>query len=530
MFDYIIIGAGSAGCVLANRLSANPRNRVLLLEAGKPDKNANIHIPIAFGSLFQTEHDWNYTTEPEPGLNGRELYWPRGKMLGGSSSLNAMIYIRGNRRDYDRWAEMGNEAWGWDDVLPYFKKAENNERGVNDLHATGGYLNVADLCDPHALAHVMTAAAVQAGIPRNPDFNGFQQEGVGFYQVTQKGGRRWSAARGYLKPALQRPNLTVITAAHATRLTFAGRRANGVEYEREGKREYVGATQEIILSSGAINSPQLLMLSGIGDADALGKLGIRVRMNLPGVGENLQDHPAAGLHWHSTQPITYASANSLRNLIQYRLKGRGVLTSNAAEAGAFVRTREDLEQPDVQFHFAPLFFIQHGLGEMKADAAHGYTLAPCLLRPKSRGRIWLKSADPHAHPAIQPRYLTHEDDMRTMVAGLKIGLAIGNAPAFDPYRGQIYRPHPNQQTDDGLIAYAREHTETLYHPVGTCKMGVDEMAVVNPELKVHGVDGLRVVDASIMPEIVAGNTNAPVIMIAEKAADYILNSSHKHRP
>ncbi len=522
MFDYIIIGAGSAGCVLANRLSADPHNRVLLLEAGKPDNAGNIQIPAAFSALFKTEFDWNYTTEPEAHLNNRQLYWPRGKTLGGSSSINAMIYIRGHRADYDRWAQLGNEEWGWEDVLPYFIKSENNERGANELHGTGGALNVADLRETHPLSHALETAAVQAGIVRNPDFNGAQQDGVGFYQVTQKDGQRMSTARAFLKPVLTRPNLTVITEAHATKLTFAGKRVTGVAYTRHGRKEHVGATREVILCGGAINSPQLLQLSGIGESDALRALGITPVMDLPGVGKNLQDHPTVGLYWFCKEPITFANANTLRNLFRYQFKQQGPFTSNVAEAGAFIRTKPELEQPDIQFHFAPSIYIAHGFGEIKAEEAHGYSLGPCLIRPKSRGEIRLKSADPHAHPAIHANYLDHPDDLAALVAGLKVGLAIGNAPAFDRYRDRIYKPRPFEQDAESLAEYVRNNAETLYHPVGTCKMGVDEMAVVNQKLQVHGIQGLRVVDASIMPDVVGGNTNAPVIMIAEKAADYIL--------
>ena len=524
VFDYIIIGAGTAGCVLANRLSENPATRVLLLEAGQRDKGANIHTPAAFSRLFKGAMDWQYYTEPQSQLNDRQIYWPRGKVLGGCSSTNAMIYIRGNRADYDRWEALGNQGWGWQDVLPYFRQAEHNERGEDALHGTGGLHNVTDLRDVNPLSYAFVEAAVQTGYPRNTDFNGEQQSGAGFYQVNQKDGQRWSVAKGYLWPVLNRPNLTTLTNAHATTLTFEGSRVTGVNFQRGKKSTQATARREVLLSGGAINSPQLLLLSGIGSAEQLSALGIKVRADLPGVGQNLQDHPIMGVHYFSKQPVSLARADTWKNRLQYVLHKRGVFASNVAEAGLFMRSQPDLPQPDIQFHFAPSFFMAHGFGEMDVDDAHGYSLGPCLIRPKSHGAITLRSANPFEHPVIDPNYFDHPDDVEAMLAGLKAALKIGQAPAFKPYHDRIYRPTIHHQSDDGLRDYIRNYAETLYHPVGTCKMGNDPLAVVSPELKVHGIAGLRVVDASIMPDVVGGNTNAPVVMIAEKSAEMIKQS------
>lgn len=518
-YDYIIIGAGSAGCVLANRLTADGQHRVLLLEAGGPDKKQEIHIPAAFPNLFKTEMDWAYETEPQTHIDGRQLYWPRGKMLGGTSSMNAMIYQRGNPADYDGWAAQGNEEWGWEDVLPYFKKAENNERGANGVHGSGGPLNVADLRLTNPLSKAFVAAGVQAGYPRNDDFNDGVQEGFGPYQVTQKRGARNSTAVAYLKPALKRPNLTTQTEALVTKLNFENGRCTGVTYQQNGQTHTAIADKEVILSGGAINSPQLLLLSGIGPADHLREMGIDVVMDLPGVGQNLQDHLAVMATWHAKQPISLASAESIGNLAKYLLLKKGMLTSNVGESGGFIKINADAPAPDLQYHFAPAFFILHGFESPKS---HGFTVGPTLVNVKSKGHIKLKSTDPTAHPEIQPNYLSDDEDMKLLVEGLRIARDIVSQPAFDPYRGEEHLPGKTVQSEEGLRAHVRRYVQTLYHPVGTCKMGVDPMAVVNPQLQVHGVQGLRVVDASIMPTIVNANTNAPTIMIGEKAADLVM--------
>lgn len=519
-YDYVIVGAGSAGCVLANRLSEDPDVSVVLIEAGGPDKDRRIHVPAAFSQLFKTAADWNYTTEPQPELGGRQLYWPRGKVYGGCSSINAMIYIRGHPTDYDRWEQLGNFGWGFRDVLPYFKRSEHQERGRSEFHEIGGPLNVADLGSPNLISRAFVDAALECGYPRSEDFNGYEQEGFGFYQTTIKDGRRCSAAGAFLKPALRRSNLSTRPQCLAQRIMFSGRKATGVVYLdlKSGKPKQVHAEREVILCGGAINSPQLLMLSGIGPAEHLQSLQIPITTDLPGVGQNLQDHLCTGISQKCTQPITLADAGSLTDLFKFLIFRTGPLTSNVAEAGGFVRTRPDAAVPDLQLLFAPAFFMEHGF---QNPDGHGFSMGPTLIRPRSRGEISLRSADPLQPPIIQPNYCSEPNDMRLLLEGVKIARRIAASKSMQPFCGDEVWPGAESQSDEALIEHIRRTSETLYHPVGTCKMGTDAMAVVDPELRVRGVEQLRVVDASIMPEITGGNTNAPTIMIGEKAADLI---------
>lgn len=517
-YDYIIVGAGSAGCVLAARLSETPAVQVLLLEAGGPDRAMEIHIPAAFSKLFKSAVDWNYATEPEPRLNGRQLYWPRGKVLGGSSSINAMIYVRGNRLDYEHWKSLGNDGWGFDDVLPYFLKSENQQRGGSPYHGVGGPQCVSDLRYVNPLTRAFLAGAQELGFPPNDDFNGASQDGAGLYQVTQKAGRRHSAADAYLKPVMSRQNLTVITGARATRVLLEGPRATGVEYIAEGATKTATAVHEVILCGGAVNSPQLLLLSGIGPAAELQRAGVRVSHDLPGVGKNLQDHPMVSVGYFCTKPVSLASAESLPNLLRYILFKRGPLASNVAEAGIFVRTRDGLALPDLQLIFGPAYYVNHGFDTRKE---HCFGFGPTLIAPESRGEITLRSADPLAAPAIRANYLACERDLRVIAEGVRLCRRIAHTKAFEPYRGDEVVPGAAVTSDSQMADFIRGALQTLYHPVGSCKMGCDAMAVVDPQLRVRGIDSLRVVDASIMPRIIAGNTNAPTLMIAEKAADLI---------
>lgn len=517
MYDYIIVGAGSAGCVLANRLTEDPSVRVLLLEAGPPDRKQEISIPAAFAKLFKTEFDWNYSTTPQPRLDNRRVYWPRGKTLGGSSSINAQIYQHGDRLDYDRWAELGNTGWGYDDVLPYFKKSENNERGASARRGVNGPLNVADPRDANPLTHAFLDAAVEAGVKRNSDFNGGELEGVNFVQVTQKNGKRWSAADAYLRPALHRPNLKVTTGATILRVLTEGTRAVGVEYLENG-RKTTQTSGDIILSAGAINSPHLLMLSGIGPADHLKKHGIPPVLDLPGVGQNLLDHLMV-ISLHATnRPISLLNAGSIGNVLKYLLFKRGMLTSNVAEAIGFVRSRPDLPAPDIEIVFAPVLYVKEGL---EAPTEHGFSLGVVLLQPRSVGSIRLQSGNPLDPPLIDPSYLsdTEDDDLRTVVEGVKLVRRIAETKPLADHRVAELAPGAERRSDADLHAFVRDRAQTIYHPVGTCKMGMDDMAVVDSRLRVHGMKGLRVVDASIMPTIPRGHTNAPTMMIAEKAAD-----------
>lgn len=519
MYDYIVIGAGSAGCVLTNKLSADSNNKVLLLEAGGPDDIQEIYIPAAFGGLFKTPIDWDYATAPEANMKDRELYWPRGKVLGGSSSINAMIYIRGHKNIYDQWAKMGNEGWEYEDVLPAFKDVENQERGEDEFHGVGGGLNVADPGDPNPLSSAFVDAAVSVGIERNPDFNGAEQVGTGLYQVTQKNGQRCSASVAFLHPIMERENLTIQTQALVQKLIIEDGKCVGVIYKHDGEDVEVRVNKEVILSAGAIGSPQILMLSGIGPKAHLEEMGIEVVADLPGVGQNLQDHPAVMVTYHSKEPITLANAETEEAVETYTTTGKGPLSSNVGEGGVFLQLDESSVAPDMQYHFAPSWFVEHGF---KNPEGHGYTIGPTLLLPESRGQITLRSADPADKPVIEANYFSDEKDMRLMIEGVKLARKMGESEAFAQYNGGESLPGPDVQTDEEIADFISEYAETLYHPVGTCKMGVDEMAVVNPELKVHKIDGLRVADASIMPLIVNGNTNAPTIMIGTKCAEMIL--------
>jgi choline dehydrogenase len=520
MYDYIVIGAGTAGCVLANRLSESAQTRVLVLEAGGRDAKMEVRIPAAFSKLFKTPADWAYETEPQPALAGRRLFWPRGKMLGGSSSMNAQVHVRGNPADYDAWAALGNEGWSYDDVLPFFRKSEHNERGPSSYRGIGGPVNVTALRDPNPATHAFLEAAHQVGIERCIDVHGTQQEGADYTQVTQKRGRRWSAADAYLRPAMRRVNLTVTTGAHATRVLFEGRRAVGVEYVRGGRRESARAAREVIVAGGAINSPQLLMLSGVGPGEHLRGHGIDVVVDSPGVGRHLQDHLACGFVVFAHRPVTLVAAESLPNLLRYLVLRRGMLTSNVAEACAFVRSSPELAAPDLELIFGPVPYIEHGLVK---PAGHGITIGAVLLQPKSVGSITLRSANPLEAPSIDPRYLSDAagEDARLLTAGMKLVRRVMRAPALASLAGASMQPDREPLTDDDFDTLVRRHAESLYHPVGTCRMGTDSVAVVDARLRVRGAAGLRVVDASVMPQIIRGHTNSPTVMIAEKAAEMI---------
>jgi choline dehydrogenase len=521
-YDYVIVGAGSAGCVLANRLSADPSKRVLLLEAGPGDWHPFIHMPAGIAKLVGKKGvNWNYTTEPEAQLENRRLWWPRGKVLGGSSSINAMCYIRGVAADYDEWAGLGNPGWSWNEVLPYFKCSEGNTRGADALHGGDGPLGVQDLTYHNPLSQTFIDAAAASGFALNPDFNGATQEGFGYYQVTQKNSARCSTAQGYLRPVRGRANLTVRTRAITQRVLIESGRTVGVDYRHHGRLKRAEA-REVLLCGGAINSPQLLMLSGVGPADELRKHDIRIKHALPGVGENLQDHLDICTIDRCTQPITYDQISDISTAWNYYLKRRGPGTSNVAEAGGFVRTRLATDvRCDMQFHFVPAILDDHGRNRLPG---YGYTMHACALHPHSRGAIRLHSANPADTAAIHANYLSDPDgkDLAMLVEGVKLSRRIFSAATFSPYRGDEIFPGSAIQSDAEIEAYIRRKAETIYHPIGTCKMGNDDQAVVDAELRVHGVSGLRVIDASVMPMLPSGNTNAPTIMIAEKASDLIL--------
>jgi choline dehydrogenase len=527
-FDYIIVGAGSAGCVLANRLTASGKHRVLLIEAGGHDRHFWIHVPLGFGKLFDNAKvNWLYKSEPEPELNNRSIIQPRGKVWGGSSSINGLLYIRGQHEDFDHWRQLGNAGWGFADVLPYFRRAEDQERGADDLHGAGGPLAVSDVCEPHPLCEAFIAAAQSAGFPRNDDFNGARQEGAGYFQLTARNGRRCSTAVGYLRQARRRGNLAVVSNALATRVLFSGRRAVGIEYRQGETARTAYADGEVILAGGAFNSPQLLQLSGVGPQKILRDLGIAVVADLPGVGADLQDHLQARMQFRCPEPITMNEVvNHWRHRyaagLRYLLTRKGLLTIGAGYCGAFLRTRPELATPDMQIHF--LIFSADTAGA----ALHtfpGFMASVCQLRPESRGFVRIKSSDPTVPPVIQPRYLTASNDRDTIVAGLKVLRRIMSQPAMRRYIAEERVPGPNCQSDDELLAFARDNGTTVYHPTSTCRMGPDPNAVVDERLRVRGLERLRVIDASIMPTVVSGNTNAAAVMIGEKGADMVLEDA-----
>ena len=524
-FDYVIVGGGTAGCVLANRLSTDPGTGVLMLEAGPRDNYLWIHIPIGYGkTMFHPVYNWGFHTQPEAEMNGRKVYWPRGRGLGGSSSINGLIYIRGQPQDYDGWAAAGNRGWGWRDVLPYFIRSEGNRRGASATHGADGPLVCSDIGARSELIEAIIIGAGQLGVPRNDDFNDGEQEGVGYFQLFTDNGWRCSAAVGYLKPALRRANLAVETGAQATRILFEGKRATGVEYRQGGETKRVTATREVILAAGSLQSPQLLQLSGVGPSSLLQQFGIPVVHELPGVGENLQDHLQLRVMFKCTKPITTnddlnSMWRSAKIGLQWLLRRSGPLAIGVNQGGLFTRVLPGSATPDIQFHFSTL---TAELAGAKPHPFSGFTMSVCQLRPTSRGHVRIKSADPLAAPAMQPNYLSTELDRRCAVAGVKFARALAATDAMRPYVLDEYRPGSAAASDEDLLEFARNFGATIFHPSGTCKMGRDALAVVDDRLRVHGVAGLRVVDCSIMPTLTSGNTNAPVVMIAEKASDMIM--------
>jgi choline dehydrogenase len=521
-YDYIVVGSGSAGGVVAARLTEDPQVSVLLLEAGPADDDEMIRMPLGFSTLFKTKWDWNYETTPQKHLAGRRAYWPRMKALGGCSAMNAMIYIRGNHADYDEWRDAhGADGWGYDDVLPYFTKAEGNTRLGAPFHGTDGPLHVEDPTYVHPLSTAFVESAVVAGLKRTDDFNGAEQEGVGAYQLTTRKGRRWSVADAYIRPAMHRPNLTVLTEAFVTRILLDGHRATGVAYQRHGEGVVARADAEVVLSGGAINSPQLLMLSGIGPGAHLREMGIDVVVESAGVGQNLQDHPVAGVLSHTKDTTDVAEMLGVGNLLRWRATGKGPMSSNVADTGAFFASRDDLALPDIQLHVAPTGFYDNGLHEPTRRAQ---TTAVTLVNVQSKGHVRLRSADPSWHPEIDPGYFDDRADLDAVIAGTRRALEILGTGPIAQLIDSPWIPASSDPSDDEIVEGIGRLGQTLYHPVGTCAMGTIEGSVVDAQLKVHGVDGLRVVDASVMPRVPRGNTNAPTIMIGEKAADLIKES------
>ena len=523
--DYIVVGAGSAGCVLAARLSEDAATKVLLLEAGPSDRSFWIHLPIGYAkTMWHPVYNWCFHTEPDANMNGRRIYWPRGKTLGGSSSINGLIYIRGQRQDYDHWAALGNPGWGYDDVLPYFRRSEANQRGADAFHGGDGAMKVSDIGARHELIEAFIAGAGQIGVPRTNDFNGALQEGAGYYQLNTHRGLRWSSAKAYLKPARRRPNLRVRTEAQAAGLLLQGQRAIGVRYRQGGEMRAVRARAEVLLCAGAIQSPQLLQLSGIGAPDLLASHGIATRHALPGVGENLQDHLQMRLTYECTKPIT--NNDQLRTLwsrtglaLQWLLWRSGPLAVGINQGGCFMRALPaEAATPDIQFHVGTLSADMAG---GKPHPYSGFTFSVCQLRPSSRGHVRIRSADPFEAPAMWANYLDTDLDRRTAVAAVKAARAIAQAPAMQPYVRREVRPGPQAGDDAALLAFCRDQGATIFHPSGTCRMGSDALAVVDARLRVHGMQGLRVVDCSVMPTLVSGNTHAPAVMVAEKAVDMV---------
>ena len=535
-FDYIIVGAGSAGCVLANRLTADGRHKVLVLEAGPADSNPMIHIPVGYAqTLKNPKINWLYQTEEDPGTGNRPHVWPRGKVLGGSSSINGLLYVRGQAADYDNWAQLGATGWGAADVLPYFRRSESNERLADEMHGSDGPLNVSDASDHHPISDAVVKAGMEAGLPFNDDVNGTSQDGISYFQLTVKNGRRWSAAMAYLRPAMKRQTLRVETDAQVEAVLFEGKRATGVRFRQDGRTIFAKARREVILSGGAVNSPQLLELSGIGDPKVLAAAGLQTLHGLPGVGTNLQDHYVVSTQFRlKPGTITVNELSRGWRLVaeaaKYAIQRKGLLTLSAAHVQAYIRTRPGLSGPDVQFHILPATvdidkFVTTQLWEL--EKLPGLTIAPCQLRPESRGTIHVKSSDPFAPPAIRPNYLSDPLDQATIVEGLKWARMLASQPSLAPHISQELYPGPDVRDDAAMLEYARQSGSTIYHPVGTCRMGAagDPGAVVDSDGRVHGIGSLRVVDASLMPRLVSGNTNAPTIMMAEKISDSILADS-----